>query len=228
LQPGTLIQVVVVQKNANVDDKETYMNYFYEVIEVNTNGNDESQQRNEQHLNDTTYISTRHERRVIYQATLNTRYLFDSGSSNGCSYVPLLPSLLHISDKIPHPGLPVLVEQLRGVGPTATTATPANCCIWHVIGTEYDHHVVQAVQAAQAAADILGRRCLVVSGLAAMAYKHNNRTVSTGGIMDKLSGLQVALDLATTHAPSLLLLSDLDQELSRHDDAVRQQDEGRL
>lgn len=247
LQPGTLIQVVAnvhCKKNNDDDDDNnnncvTVTDYFYEVIEVKSDNHSEQQLK----CRETHFNTVNHDTRksLVYQAATTTSYRFVSfGNSGRGGYVPQLPSLLPQTtssrDQIPpHPDVSILVQQLRQFAETSTTTpvtvVPAKCCIWHVLGTEHDHHIVQAVTVAAA---VVGRQCLVVSGLAAAAYLYNNHnhnnSVSTGGMVDKLSGLQAALDVASTtaHAPCLLLVSDLDQELSRHDDAVRRQEEGRI
>jgi len=177
---------------------------------------------------------------ALYTTTSRTSFRLENNA--GISSLPRLPPPLRplqsrrasswpVSSH--HPDIPAL---LRSWEYPAAANLPAQL-VQHVIGTESDHHTVTAVQQA---AELAGRTCVVVPGLAAAAHLWdsggaNNRngdrrhTVSTGSLVDKLAGLQVALERALHHraAPSILLLPNLHEELSR-DATQRHEEEGRI
>jgi hypothetical protein len=81
----------------------------------------------------------------------------------------------------------------------------------------------------------MGRQCLVVASLAWNAYCHHaicGTAVSssnwTGSLVDKLAGLEAALKDAARHAPSIVFLQNVDQELLTHDKPSWQDQESRM
>lgn len=136
-----------------------------------------------------------------------------------------------------HPDVPRLLDSfLHKLPPTASISER----ILHVVGTDDEHHVHAAVQAATNKA---GRRLIKCDGLACFAHNNNNhddyeeirtssslpeRVVSSGSLPDQLSGLQVAMQMAIWHAPSVLLLQDLDQEWNQHDRSSQEEQQKRF
>jgi len=178
--------------------------------------------------------------------TRRTRYTLEAPPVSGLD-APQLPSFLpaFVSKQCNgcfrlHPDTRKLVQLFLSlqVRPSDSART-ASECIFHLTGTEHDHHVGRAVATASAAA---GRRLIdITCGLTAYAYltsgncSHSNNgetsapAISNGSLVDKLTGLHQALQDAKRHAPSVLLLH-LDRELAsaaadHHD---RHDHEGRI
>lgn len=127
--------------------------------------------------------------------------------------------LLHRQfQEAPHPALRRVTRALQ-TPPNA----PASHKILHVIGST-SNHIHRCVEAAS---DSLGRRYLKVNGLAAFAHL-NGKTVTTGSMQDKLAGCQTALEQAHICAPCVLHFVNLDEELPKNDEPLRQTLEMRL
>ena len=47
-----------------------------------------------------------------------------------------------------------------------------SCMIWHVVGTEHDHHIIQSIQNTS---KFVGRNCIAIQGLASYAYLSERR-----------------------------------------------------
>jgi hypothetical protein len=163
---------------------------------------------------------------VVWEGTSSTRYRIDT--QNPAVRCPRLPPfaqtrrLLLPSDDIlpPHPDLPLLRQLL------SSSMSAKEECVWHVCGTDAEHGLTTAVRAA---ADGVGRQCVVVSGLAWYAYRTSFNRTPNGMLEDKLLGLEAALDEAVRQSPCVLLLQDVDSELSGHDDKpVREDEENRI
>jgi SpoVK/Ycf46/Vps4 family AAA+-type ATPase len=198
LQLGTLVQVQSDQGDP----------YFYEVLDVSTSDPPDDVRADE----------------YWCQSTVHTRFVFEAVQD---ITVPRLPALNDSKSNFPHPDVPRLVQlwQTYDGSVSNNVSTSRAECILHVMGKDHDHHIALAVECA---AEQVGRQCVMISGLAANAYIHSDKTnhkVTTGGLVDKLMGLECALDTAINRAPSVLLLMDMCQELSRHDAGVRTQEE---
>eukprot|EP00522_Entomoneis_paludosa_P005061 CAMPEP_0172472152 /NCGR_PEP_ID=MMETSP1065-20121228/68190_1 /TAXON_ID=265537 /ORGANISM="Amphiprora paludosa, Strain CCMP125" /LENGTH=740 /DNA_ID=CAMNT_0013230281 /DNA_START=508 /DNA_END=2730 /DNA_ORIENTATION=- len=122
----------------------------------------------------------------------------------------------------PHPNLASLVRAMQ-LAPTST----ARQRVLLVVGTQQEHGAVDAVRSAS---HVLGRNCLVIHGLAAHAHRCNGRLSRSASLVDKLNGLQTALDQAYSAAPSVLFVENVDLELTswNQDGRLRQDEESRL
>lgn len=118
----------------------------------------------------------------------------------------------------PHPDTVILTEALS----LPIHTSPAERVL-HVCGDS--ENVTAAVQVA---ADCLGRRVVCVRGLSFYAYLHGRTKNPTGSVVDKLHGLEMALEQSMYHAPSVLLLQDLDKELSKQDRQMQEDEESRI
>jgi hypothetical protein len=191
IQTGTLLSVFT-------KESETY---FYEVISVNRN---EQSSKNIQ---------------SIFQATKQTVYRF-ANKRHG-AMVPRLPCLYGSrKSPFPHPDLKNLVQSWEYANPPYAVSH----LVHHLIGTEFIHHARTVVREA---AKHSGRRCIWVPGLAAFGAlqqstspSSSTTTVTVGGVNDKLAGLHAAIDMALTHAPSILLMEDIDQEFTSEESRV--------
>jgi hypothetical protein len=192
IQPGTLLSV-------SNTASETY---FYEVISVN---------RKEQSSKPL---------HSIFQATEQTVYRF-ANKRHG-DMVPRLPCLHARKSPFPHPDLTKLVQSWE----YANSPYAVSHLVHHLIGTEYMHHARTVVQEA---ANYSGRRCIWVPGLAAFGSVQQQQqqqntssssTVTVGGVIDKLAGLHAAIDTALTHAPSILLIEDIDREFTSEESRI--------
>ena len=190
--------------------------YFYEVLQVDGYDLDERRDQQGQH-------------KLIYKGTCQTRYRISTGGqSTPCP--PQLPPFGPIHrwvgykhrDYVPHPDVDAVVAAWSL---PADTATPAAVRVRHVVGSESDHHVSTLIQAA---ADRLGCRLIIVPGLAFYAYWNQKSVNYSGSLADKLAGLEAALEDAARHEPCILLLLNIDRELSVHDKPVRHDEESRI
>jgi len=117
----------------------------------------------------------------------------------------------------PHPDLDRLVSALN-----YPSTTPVER-ILHMVGSEDEHCVQELVSTA---AGLVGRRCLhVTGGLAAYAFLCG-ASIANGGLADKLTGLNLAIQQAKQHAPVVLHIR-LDKEFSA-DSQDRQDEESRI
>jgi hypothetical protein len=124
------------------------------------------------------------------------------------------------SHSVPHPDIPRLVEQFR----RAERARSAVESVLAVTGSDYDHHATVALHQA---AESSGRRSVDAGhSWVAFGYLHAMTLSSSGSLVDKLRGLELALKVAKQHAPSVVILR-LDNELSR-DKHERHDQEGRV
>ena len=203
--------------------------FFLEVVEVNAGDDD----KDNNHASATPASP-------IYQSTSMTAYRIETlPAMSICPALPCLTMtrqlLLLSSDgeqqhspssllpaAVCHPDVPKLAQTLHSAA--ATMSSNSNERILHVLGTDDEHHLITAMSAA---ADILGRQIVIVRGLAAYAYESGCQ-VGSGSLQDKLTGLHVALQQAQYSAPALLLIMDLDKELSQHDERLRQDEESRI
>eukprot|EP00547_Thalassionema_nitzschioides_P005667 CAMPEP_0194216776 /NCGR_PEP_ID=MMETSP0156-20130528/19643_1 /TAXON_ID=33649 /ORGANISM="Thalassionema nitzschioides, Strain L26-B" /LENGTH=744 /DNA_ID=CAMNT_0038945617 /DNA_START=88 /DNA_END=2322 /DNA_ORIENTATION=- len=119
----------------------------------------------------------------------------------------------------PHPTIEKVKREIK----CDANALPSHK-IRHVIGSAVEHHVEPCVQIA---AQSLGMRYLKVKGLSAFANA-SGKNVTTGSIVDKLSGCQSALESAARSAPCVLHLVNLDDEFPKDDEALRHMLELRL
>ena len=215
--------------------------YFYQIVQIH--GTEESI---EDHTINKVEQQQQQQQVATWRGTSNTRYSIALNPSTfSCPRLPPFIPTRHLlftsSDsettlatvEPPHPNLATLVNAVHYV---PVTATPAERVL-HLIGTERDHRVITLVETAAARA---GRRCVSVSGLAFAAYWRSpssttttttittNRRNPTGSLYDKLLGLEIVLQEAAQHAPSILLLQDIDKELSFHDKPVREDEESRI
>jgi hypothetical protein len=196
LQVGTL---VAAQKQTDAGDQGSF---YYEIVQVNNSPAGRQQES-------------------ICRTSPKTRYRFVL-SEWVSSLVPQLPPLS--STYPPHPDVDKFVSSFKMMLCVGTTTLPAERIV-HVVGSERDHHCIEAIRIA---ARQLGRQPIIVEGLAATAYLLKGDITSSGQLYDKLTGLEAALELAHKHAPSVLVVPDLDQELSRHDDPLRRSEESRI
>lgn len=134
---------------------------------------------------------------------------------------PYPPSSNNISSIPPHPNLPDLVEAFHTILPNASPAER----IFTVLGSANEHDVSLAVTTA---ASLVGRSCLTIRGLAAHAYRTTGQLQRAASLVDKLQGLDAALEQAYQAAPSVLLIEDVDQEFTANDDRLRSDEEGRI
>jgi SpoVK/Ycf46/Vps4 family AAA+-type ATPase len=224
LQQGALIQA----------RRRDGTSFLYQVLHVSSsNNNNNNSSSSYTSIGDTTHSPT-----VVYRVTRETRFRLETALAGGTS--PQLPptttirhchsdgprlsrSLLQLVP--PHPDTAALVQAVTRIDCDAFT----NERIVHVIGTDDHHHLCTAVEAAAA---YTGRTCIVTAGLAATAVYQYGWTVTAsgaGGWMDKLAGLEAAVTQAVAHAPSLLLIPDVTDELvstktdmlQRHDQEER-------
>lgn len=200
--PEWLLQVNRIIAVAQYNDV-----YHYEILEVES--------KHPRHKPDSLYLSDQ-----------STRYRIRSDEARPCPVLAPLTNTLYLSSSqqrpVPqHPNVAALVETLSRIH---VWATPEEC-LHHIIGTDDNHGVTHAVEAA---ANTLGRRCVVVSGLAFYGYYSGKVNNPTGSLVDKLEGMQAALEEAIRYIPSLLLVKDVDKELSFHDSSMREDDENRL
>ena len=99
--------------------------------------------------------------------------------------------------------------------------------ITHVVGGDSD----RIDECVNSAADAIGLRCVSVSGLAAFDYRNKKQKPSvlneveiqksnfpvTGSLAEKLSGLQVAIDIAIQSMPCAVFVRNIDKELTATD-----------
>lgn len=135
----------------------------------------------------------------LYKTTTSTKYSLELPPfSFGPRLPPLVPLVLDSPHIPPHPNLS---ELLRCVDMDFTVSRAAEC-VWHVVGTERDHHLSVGVAATAIKS---GRRLVTLArGWAAYAYQSHGSIVSRGGLVDKLRGLEAAIVHAKQCVPALL------------------------
>lgn len=158
---------------------------------------------------------------AIFRSTSSTQYNLSlpdniKGSPSYARRLPPLSEMLGIlRDKPvilpPHPDTHRWVKTWEAaLSPANKTNATIRDYIWHVCGSDEKHHVSTALRSA---ADISGRRFVECNGLAANAFLHDH-TVNTGGWGDRRKGLEAVVDKALLHAPSVLLIQNLDSEFA--------------
>jgi ATP-dependent 26S proteasome regulatory subunit len=148
-----------------------------------------------------------------YESNGATKYSLESPPKGArCPRLP--PFISHAY--IPHPNAKELTDTLQ-MSPGSAAHS-----ILHVIG-DIQQDVRVAVETAAAR---VGRRYLPVQGLASFAFLHG-RSISTGGLVDKLSGLDAAIEQAFQHSPCVLHIY-LDGEFSTNDREQQNDEEGRI
>ena len=231
VQPGKLICVSNDKENLNENTGSSSTSIYpaaayhdaqqyYEVVQVK--GDDEISQ---------SYPSIPPIMDAVFVTHAHTEFRFETIQFP--STCPQLPSCLfpyppssnNIDNNIgsipPHPNLPDLVEAFHTILPNASPAER----IFTLLGSANEHDVSLAVTTAAA---LVGRSCLTVRGLAAHAYRTAGQLQRAASLVDKLQGLDAALEQAYQAAPSVLLIEDVDQEFTANDDRLRCDEEGRI
>lgn len=141
---------------------------------------------------------------TAYRVTPSTRFRLETALPGPTS--PQLPPCATLSTAPPHPDRAALLQALQAIPSSATTDN-----IVHVIGTDDDHDASALMETVAA---LTGRTYLSVTGLAATAYLRYSVAVSSGSTADKLAGLEACLKEAVANAPSLLYISELQDEFA--------------
>jgi ATP-dependent 26S proteasome regulatory subunit len=179
----------------------------------------------------TSFLISVHENEQLYfyqiaeiDGNATSDNVFVCGNSTKFTLVSPLPSIscrhlpdLNATSRLYKPALSELPpHQDTGRLVAALTLSPSAHMeerVCHVVGTDANHDVCLAMEAA---ALCLGRRILHIHGLAGHAYA-SGRNISNGSLADQLSGLEVAIAQAYAHAPCVLHLVRLDQEWATND-----------
>jgi peroxin-6 len=160
----------------------------------------------------------------VYETSSDTSYRIEMAERKlACPRLPPLTATCNLftttmSSLPPHPDTSVLIEALS----LPIHSNPQERVL-HICGET--QNVTEAIQGA---ADRLGRQLVPVRGLAFHAYFHGRVKNPTGSLADKLIGLEVALEQALYHAPAVLLLQDLDKDLSTQDRELQEDEESRI
>jgi peroxin-6 len=193
----------LLQKDILIAVRQGHDICFYEVIDIDRNENASI---------------------MAYETSSNTSFRIEMAEHKlACPRLPPLTATSNlftstISSLPPHPDTSVVIEALS----LPIHYSPQERVL-HVCG-----ELQNVTEAIQVAADRLGRRLVPVRGLAFHAYFHGRVKNPTGSLADKLIGLEVALEQALYHAPAVLLLQDLDKELSIHDHELQEDEESRI
>ncbi|GAX25199.1 peroxin-6 [Fistulifera solaris] len=161
---------------------------------------------------------------MAYETSSDTSFRIEMAEHKlACPHLPPLKATCHLftattSSLPPHPDTSVLIEALS----LPIHSSPQERVL-HVRG-----ELQNVTEAVHVAADRLGRRLVPVRGLAFYAHFHGRVKNPTGSLVDKLIGLEVALEQALYHAPAVLLLQDLDKELSIQDRELQEDEESRI
>jgi SpoVK/Ycf46/Vps4 family AAA+-type ATPase len=223
LQQGTLVRGVGKRLG-------TRTSFLYKVLQVSS---DNSNNNNSRNISSTDDMSDHTP--AVYRVTSETRFRLETALAGRSSpqlppcTVPVLATKSTSSTPLsllppPHPDTAALLQALTRID----AASGTNERILHVIGTNDHHHIQTLLQ--ETIALHTGRTFLVAAGLAATAVFKYGLVLSASGASwaDKLVGLEAALTQAVEHAPSILLIQDVDDEWAATDTLQRHDFEERL
>ena len=225
LQPGKLFSIAHRRPETGVEQHDhiaARMSYFQVVEVISDNGRPD--------MSHSSYLMNYDDSKTenlpsLYRSDRSTSYRMETITRPWtCPQLPCLFTHDHPEGHIswsapPHPNVSQLVDSMKLPG----TATPYQR-ILTVLGNSSEHGVESAVRTAAARS---GRRCLTVHGLAAHAHRCTG-LVRSAGLIDKLSGLKLALSQAYASAPCVLFLMDFDLELTSQDVRLRHDEESRF
>lgn len=300
------------ENNRKVHSQQQYQSFFYEVMQIIpfTAKKTMTSIYSLQSFNNKRNDNMNHASSCVYLSSSKTKYRLQSPSTylsirlpplrmiqrslNTCQdneISPLAENLCHLLP--PHPDNFQLTQSfytqqrllMKHQDGAEDYSVCQSCMIWHVVGTEHDHHIIQSIQNTS---KFVGRNCIVIQGLASYAYLSERRqqkqkdydellvdrsddnmarkedeiendknvddnkiveindsentnkqsndevhytlitdtkttTHRNGSMNEKVIGLKAALDEATYHSPSVLVVMDFDSEF--HFNSDEQDDE---